>query len=238
MVTVRNIVVDAFKMIGEINDASDLDGTQSVVGLQLLNDVISALNLDNYFAFTNMVAEHTVVTPASVFGISTVPGSTILSERPAAVKRLYFRDSSLSNPSEVTQVAPQDIIRFQRANSIGAPNYFAYVSNYPTGELVFDVAVQSQGVLSVVYNRPIPASNAFNDTLAIPPEYQGAIKYHLALTLARRYGKPVEVVGQMQALVRETDTMIKRNTATKTPLIHMLDDGNRCSATIYSGGDW
>ena len=47
MLNVRNIVVDAYKMIGDITDNESLDGTRSTVGLQLLNQLVTKLNLDN-----------------------------------------------------------------------------------------------------------------------------------------------------------------------------------------------
>jgi len=238
MVNVRNIVVDAYKMVGDIGDQEALDGTRTVIGVQLLNDLVASLNLEGYFAFTQMNLEH-IVTESKMeytIGIPNVahPDVDIDAQRPSTIARMYVRDSSSSTPLEVTGVAPADIYRYHRSTGASTPTYYAYRSEYPLGVLSLDVMPTGGSILTVVYNKHIPVTD-INDELEMPPEYESSLKFALAYIVAVRYGKPAEVISDMKMLRDESVKVIKANTISRTPLTHILGtrDGGQ---TIYNMG--
>lgn len=239
MVNVRNVVVDAYKMIGDIGDAEALDGTRSVIGTQLLNDVIYQLNLQNFFAFTMQNVEYTITASQSEYsiGVPTVdyPDVDINAQRPSTILRVYYIESFNSLPTEINQVAPQDIFRYRsNADNITTPSYYAYRPDYPLAYIMLDVKPYSGGKFVIVYNKHIPVSD-INDIIEVPPEYEAALKYSLAYVLAKRYGKPMEVVVDMQSLRDEMVSVIKNNTVSRTPLVHAINQGNS-RQNIYSMG--
>jgi hypothetical protein len=239
MLNVRNIVVDAYKMIGDISDSESLDGTRSTIGLQLLNQLVTKLNLDNMFAFTmqNVTYQPIATQDTYSIGIPTVaqPTVDINAVRPSNIARLYARQSSNgSSAYEINQVGLQDLPMFS-INSVGMPSYFAYKSTYPLAGIEFDSSLDTSYELIISYNTAIPTLN-FNDVLEIPPEYEPALKYGLSVVLAKRYGKPREVIADMLSLRDETYNDIKSNTMVKTNIIHHLENSYGNANVLNRGG--
>ncbi len=218
MLNVRNLVVDSFKMIGEIGDQEALDGTRTLVGIQLLNELISQLNLDNYFAFTMQNHEY-VVTEAKkdyTIGVPTTSADTtdINIDRPANITRLYIKSQGQESIlGESMQVSLQDLPLFDNS-STSAPCAFAYQSTYPFSKLVFNSKPVVGQKIVMVFPKQLPQLTV-NDVAEIPYEYEPALKYGLSYLLAKRYGNPPEVIADMKGLRDEAYTNIKENTQRK-----------------------
>lgn len=220
MLNVRNLVVDAFKMIGEIGDQEALDGTRTLVGVQLLNELISQLNLDNYFAFTQMTHEHTISESKKSYtlGVPTTSGDTtdINIDRPANITRMYIKTGD-NVVAEARQVSLQDLPMFDKSGS-GIPCAFSYQSTYPYSNIIFDIKPNTQHKLVMVYPKTLPILTV-NDVAEVPYEYEPAIKYGLSYLLAKRYGNPVEVIADMKGLRDEAYALIRENTQRKSEAI-------------------
>lgn len=234
MLDVRNLIVDSYKMIGEIGDQEALDGTRSTVGLQLLNEQIAMLNLDNYFAFTLQTVTFVPTESKTSYTIGLNTGTPLTSgteidvDRPANIIRGYIRSNgSYSTNLEVQQISPQDLPMFTIAGT-STPTFFTYRSTYPLGTIDFNCKLSTLDDVVFVFSKPMPIF-AFNDIAEIPYEYEPAIKYGLAYLLANRYGNPVEVISDMKRLRDEAYTVIVQNTQAKTPAhIHFAQGmGNR-----------
>jgi hypothetical protein len=238
MLNVRNVVVDAYKMIGDIADSEALDGTRSTVGVDLLNQMITKLNLDNMFAFT---MQNVNFTPSSskrsyTIGLPTVahPTVDINAPRPSNITRLYAKPTSnIAASYEVNKIGLQDLPIFSTEGS-GAPLYFAYNSTYPHASIELSSDLSGYDLV-ICYNTAIP-SVQFNDILEIPPEYEPALKYGLAVILAKRYGKEREVIADMSSLRDETYEDIKNNTINKTNITHHLDGFTKADSVMNRGG--
>jgi hypothetical protein len=222
MLNVRNLIVDAFKMIGDLSDREALDGTRSNIGLQLLNDVISQMNLNEFFAFMINTISYSPTSSEFSYSIGTPtaahPTVDINADRPSKILRAYTRyKPNGSIASEIQMVAPQDIMMF-RTDGVSLPNYFAYESSYPHANIVFSSQFDTNYELILNYSKNLP-SVAFNDDLEIPPEYEPSLKYALSYLLAQRYGKDDSILIGMRDLRNTAFKDIQENTTAKTPLI-------------------
>jgi hypothetical protein len=243
MLDVRNIIVDAYKTIGEIGDQEALDGTRAQVGLDLLNELVSDLNLENYFAFTTQTITYSPSTAQSSYtiGVNTGTASTsaveINADRPANIMRAYLKNrGNASIYSEITQIGTQDIPLFT-IDGTSAPTYMAYRSTYPLGTIEFNCSVGTSYDIQLIYSKPIPRFD-FNDELEIPYEYEPALKYALAYLIAKRYGNPAEVINDMRELRTEYLQKIKDNTQRKSNPIHHLSNDRSRVRNILNMGDF
>jgi hypothetical protein len=233
MLNVRNLVVDAFKMIGDIGDQEALDGTRTLVGVQLLNEIISRYNLDNYFAFTQITNVYPVTESKKEYsiGIPTTSADTtdINIDRPASITRLYIKQGE-SVTQEVRGVSLQDLPLFDSSGS-GTPCAFSYQSTYPYSNLVFDIKPNTNQSLVMIYPKALPILTV-NDVAEIPYEYEPLLKYSLAHLLAKRYGDEPSVVLDMKELRDELLKSISQNTARKSEAI--LHAGSYSNRNIYN----
>ena len=228
MLDVRNLIVDAYKMIGEIGDKETLDGTRSTVGLQLLNDIISTMNLDSFFSYTIDTTRFTPSTSVYSYTIGRTsvayPTVDINIDRPSKLLRVYATYRSTGDTSqEITLVAPQDLPMFT-LNSVSVPTYASYISGYPQATIEFNTKVDLNYDILITYNNTV-APVEFNDVVEMPPEYEPSLKYALAYLLSQRYGKDDTIKMGMKSLRDTAYASIQNNTVAKTPLMTHLGSG-------------
>ena len=225
MLNVRNLIVDAFKMIGEIGDQEALDGTRSTVGLQLLNDIISTMNLDSFFSYKIDTTRLTPTTSKFAYSIGrtsvSYPTVDIDIDRPSKLLRVYSTFKATGDTSqEVTLVAPQDLPMFT-VDSVSLPTYCTYNSGYPQSSIEFNTQLSLNYDILITYNSVVDPV-AFNDIVEMPPEYEPSLKYALAYLLSQRYGKDDTIKVGMKSLRDTAYASIQNNTTAKTPLMaHM-----------------
>lgn len=240
MLNVRNLVVDAFKTIGEIGDNESLDGTRTSIGLQLLNEVVTQLNLDNYFAFSMQTVEYTTIASQKEYTIGIAPNpsytSDIIADRPANINRLYIKNNQGNTVrGEVNQLSLQDLPLVEN-DAVSTPSHFSYKSTYPLGTIVFNSKPVGGQKVVIVYTKPIPQLG-INDTAEIPYEYEPALKYALSYILSKRYGNPVDVIAAMKELRDEALLNIKNNTQRKSfDILHLGNDGLGQNIYNLNGG--
>ena len=238
MLNVRNLVVDSFKMLGDIGDSESLDGTRASVGVQLLNEIISQLNLENYFSFNrqNITLQPTQSKSVYSIGLASIdPNVDINADRPSNILRAYGKDSgSNTTQYELEQVSPEDLPLFE-IDAVSLPQYFSYLSSYPIGNIKLNCSLASSYEITFVYSVPLPIME-INDVLSIPYEYEPALKHCLSYLLAIRYGKPSEVIAGASALKQESLEKIRANTIRKTPFVAHLLNGQGQADNILNAG--
>jgi len=227
MVSVRNVIVEAYRMVGMLSDGQALDGTQSLVGVQLLNNMVGSLNLEGFFAssMVQLAFTPTVSKLSYTIGIQegAYPPPDISAQRPSHLRRVYAAYAASGVPMELPIVGAQDIYQFMPSQTaVGVPRFCAYLSNYPYGEIQFNVQPSVAFQFFVCYNKAIPRAE-FDDSLVLPPEYQPALTYGLSYVLAQRNGRPAEVVAGMMQMREEAYNQIRTNVLNSTPLTAHLN---------------
>ena len=244
---VGEIVTDAFQTLGKAPDGGPIEAEQVQVGISKFNEVVSKLNLENFFLHTVTMVEHPITEQKYRYtiGIAPVgsPPADIVAPRPANIQRMYFSYSPDSVCIDISLVAPADIYLYQVArNSTSAPLWATYVPDYPLGAIQFPYGLQVGGSLQIVYSKAIDEAASMATEIDIPAEYKAALTYSVALALAVRYGDPEETVSRVKALADLHVGAIKRNTLRNTPFSVRLDllnnSRSRSAKSIWNLGTW
>lgn len=240
MITAREVIIEAYREIGSITDAQSLDGTRYEIGVSLLNQVISQLNIEGYIAST-MVQLLFVPTTQQLEYTMGVQGTNpvapdISTQRPAAIRKVYYQYGTTSMPIEVPIVSQQDIWGFVQSTLVqGLPTFCSYRSDYPYGVLMFNCQPMAGASFRIVYDKAIPEVSE-NTTLEIPPEYRPALVHSLGYLLAVRNGRTSEVVVGLQSLRDEALDLIQRCFLVKTPLGNQLKNLGTSGPSIWNFG--
>lgn len=238
MLNVRDIVTEAFRAVGAIQDGEPLDGDRTAVGVRMLNDIVSSFNLQGFFAFQRLTLDFIAPASSGQLTIGPVPSDPaaplpdLAAQRPASVTSVYVGPSSTVMQSEVVQVAQSEMPNFAVSYGSGCPSRFCYISSYPLGKLWFDLPVPEGWTIRICYDRSIPPLS-INDEVEIPPEYQPALTWALADALATRYMLPADTRAAAKTMRDRFVDSIRVNTSVKTP-IHAWGGGGPGASTIYS----
>lgn len=233
---VRQVITSAYREAGMLGDSSPLDGERVNVGLEKLNELLAQLNLDSSFSANSIVAEIPVPAPKREYTLGEAANSPdiVLSARPADVVSLYVRAGVAASPIRLRKVSISDVLEYSLPLGAQAiPSCFAFQSTFPNAIVRFNCDVQLGAVLSFVFYSQFKEV-AFNDDLPLSGEYQTCVIYGLASRLAARYGRPQDVIGNLDALYREAKSNIAARNANRRPLRHAGYDGNEYN--IYNLG--
>ena len=225
---VGDVITDAFQTLGKAPDGGPIEAEQVQVGLDKFNEVVSRLNLENFFLHTVTMIEHPITEQKYRYTIGVAaagdPPADIVAPRPANIQRLYYSYSPNSVCMDINLVAPSDIYLYQVArDSTSAPLWATYVPDYPLGAIQFPYGLQVGGSLQIVYSKAIDEAVSMATEIDIPAEYRAALTYSVAMALAVRYGDPDESVSRVKALMDIHVGAIKRNTMLNTPFSVRLD---------------
>lgn len=232
MLNVRQIVLEANRIIGNIQDGEELDDVNTSVSV--LNELISSMNTENFFASQQVIVRgqgkgklELTIGPKQFDeqGQELPPEEQpdIEAERPANIIEMYVGGRPEIMSGRLAQVSLSDIPLFQVGYGQGCPARFAYQSSYPLGKIVFDLPLGGGWFYCLCYCKQLPRVG-INDELPIPYEYQSALTWLLAKTLATRYMLPNDVYQRVSKTCADFVHAIKQNTHMKTPIHAYMDD--------------
>ena len=241
-IDIRSVVNQAFQLPGIIDIEEVATGTEAIMAVMKLNDIVAQANLDQLFPFTRKVVT-AVGLPAQntyTIGLITDPLATpadIAETRPSFINRILYYPTINSMPMNVQQVDLPDLLFRRRSiQAQGTPMYFAEDGGYPLTKIYFDIKPQLGSQWAIIYNEPIPAVNIATQ-LEIPPEYTDLLVCALAKRLAVLRQMPGDTMQAMDMLYKEAVSRVNRNNGRLQ--IPLLDDlsgaSNYRASNIYTG---
>ena len=114
------------------------------------------------------------------------PGGDIDTTRPKTIKGGYIRDAYNAD----TKIVIIDEARYREfvVKSLGGtPQYLWYNPNFPLGELYLWPI--GSGTAYIDCLMPFTEPSILEDSVDLPPEYEEAIKWNLALRFSAEYGR-------------------------------------------------
>ena len=233
MLNVRQIVLEANRIVGNIQDGEELDDVNTSVSI--LNEIIGSMNTENFFASQQIIVEgngngkiEMTIGPKQFDenGQELPPEDQpdIEAERPQNIIQMYVGGRLEVMAGKLIQVSLADIPMFQVNYGCGLPSRFAYQSSYPLAKIILDLPMSPQWFYRIVYCKQIPKVG-INDELEIPNEYQPALTWLLAKNLCARYMVPDSVYARVSSVCADYVHAIKQNTHMKTPIHAWFEDG-------------
>jgi len=185
--TVQTFVEDTFVLIGANDPAETISTSEADNALRQLNRL-----LGSYSAMGLMVPQNTrdtyVLTGAASYTIGS--GATINVARPLKIKAAAVVvgnvsvDLDICTPEAWTKIADKS-----RAGKFA--KCLLYDAGYPTGTIRLTPTPASGGSLELYSLKPLTAFAALGDTFDLPPGYEKALQFALALDLCSSLGRPV-----------------------------------------------
>jgi hypothetical protein len=225
LVTVSDIIRRSLRNIGAIAGGETPSSTEEADALQVLNAMLDSWNTESLAVYA-LRDETLTLTGAASYTIGA--GGALNTTRPVKIEAAYVRLGG--NDYHATLASADAWYRLAAKSTTGSvAEWLYYEPSYPLGTLYL-YPQPTSGVLHLVTRVPLAAYSA-SDSLALPPGYQDAIVYHLALRLAPEYGRPV--TPELAALARGAKDNIKRGNF-RVPVMSTGFEGGR-RADIWSG---
>jgi hypothetical protein len=197
MAKVSELIEGAFRLSNITPAGETLEEFQTAEGLRVLNQMLADWSLDRQGVYTITKEALSVVSGTAEYSIGT--GATFDTTRPNRVTFAYVRqngqDYNLTLVDREWQASRQN-----KSALTGRPWEMLYEPTYPNGTITLYPKPDANYTLYLQSVKPLAVYSSANDSLTLPPEYERAIEYNLAIAIANRYGQSV---GQETAMVAD-----------------------------------
>jgi hypothetical protein len=208
MATARDIIKGAMRLIGLMATGETPSADEISDGLSSLNSMIDSWSNENLVIYTKIREEFDFVPSQAAYTMGA--GGNFNTSRPMRIDNAAVQMQGTTVYEVPIEVVTVDqwagIVNKQISGSI--PKYVYPEGTYPNETLNF-WPIPSVTNKAVLYSwKPLATFASANDTFSMPPGYEEAIKYNLAVRFAPEFNKEASPTVQLVAI--EAKENIKR----------------------------
>lgn len=188
--TPRDLISLALKQAGILGEGQVASSETMNDAFSLLNMMLGQWNRKRWLVY-QLVDAFAVSTGAPSFNVG--PGQAFSVVRPDRIEAAYGRwitpTGNIDFPLEVLQ-AYEDYVSIPNKTQGGPPSVVFYDPGFPVGKLyVWPVPPAGQFEIHVLVKQTISLFTGLSDLVQLPPEYQEAVLYNLAIRLCANFGR-------------------------------------------------
>jgi hypothetical protein len=186
MTTARDVVTKALQKIGAVTKNESPSSDEMSDGVSALNMMLSSWANESLSIYTLSRESFTVNANDGVYTIG--PSGDFNTTRPVIVKTAYLTQN---NQDYSLTIVSDEIYGSVTDKSVGGVPYMLnvdYASPISTMRL-YPIPTQSYTI--TIYSEKAQSTISVDDTLALPPGWERALIYNLAIEIAPEYGQDV-----------------------------------------------
>lgn len=229
MTTALDLIESALRKIHVLGKGSSLDSSEAQDALDTLNAMLSSWSAEGDLVYAETKETFNLSSAAS-YTIGS--GLTFDTTRPLYITAAYTTQGGIDYP--LTEIDHQQYAGIQDKDLQEYPELFYYDAGYTTGTIYLDCSPITS-TITLYSVKPLSSFSSLSASFSMPPEYEAAIVYNLAVWLAPEYEREASMT--VKQIAHDTKSIIEtqnnRNEFNKS-LVDVPDRG-RNEGNIYSG---
>jgi hypothetical protein len=186
MSTVKQLITSTIKLLGLVGPGQNPPAYMLVDILEAMNMMLESWSSGPQSLYVVTRDELTMSALQTSYTIGT--GGDFAVARPQKIFPSFLTIDETDYPLKTISRDQYDRITIK--SEPGIPGKVYYEPTYPLGTLYFYSAPREAYAFTLISLKPF-ATYELNDDVELPPGYERAIKYNLALEVAPNYGKQV-----------------------------------------------
>lgn len=180
MATAQNIIEAALRKVGNHSPkVSELN-----IGLTALQQLLASWSAERLMVYEVTVGSHILTIGNRQYTIGS-SGSNILATRPLKIVSARLQNGNDEYPLRIDVLDHYNEIANKSIS--GRPTRLYYVQEYPLGRILLDRLPDLAYALNYDAWSPLTTVATLSTTLTLPPEYDRALVFNLAVDLAADY---------------------------------------------------
>ena len=188
MATARSIIKRALQKNGALTKGESPSGDEAVDGLEALNAMVSSWSNDSLLIYARLSESFPLVSGQSAYTIGS--GGDFDTVRPTQILTAFTRIGSIDYDISIISDIDFDAIT-QKNISSSIPDVLFYDGNAPLGTITI-YPVPTDGALHIRSEKPLTEFAALDTELELPPGWERALVYNLAVEIGSEYGQPID----------------------------------------------
>lgn len=231
MATIRDLIGGSMRLIEELGAGEYPSAESAADGLTALNGMISSWSIQGDLVYTETVETFNLTGNDGIYTIG--PTGDLVTTRPSRITAVTVNDGAIDIPLTMYSIDQYASIADKTATGIPDSIYIDY--NFPNLTVKL-YPMPSQAYTMTVYSeKPLSEYSAIGDTLTVPPGYERALRYNLAMEIAPEYGKQASATVMKIAIESKNAIRSQNNRADNDKM--SVDDALQAGDgfNIYSG---
>lgn len=205
MATAQTLIDRACRLVGAVASGESASTDETADFLIALNAMIESWNLDRLAIYA--ISDVTKVLTASDGSYTIGSGGDINTTRPVSIHSASVTVSGVDLPVQVISKDAFDSI--SSVSSTGVPDRLYYEPAYPLGIVNLYPLPDSTYTLTLAVRTPLTSFATAGTSVSLPPGYERALAYNLAIEIAPELGRPVPA--EVARVAAVSMAAIKRN---------------------------
>jgi len=208
MATPSTMIVRSLQLIGEKGIGETLTAAEETAYLAVLNSMMESWSLERLMVYHILDEVFTLTAGDGSYTIGT--GGDFNTTRPLKIEGAVIRDTDDADSGvEILGADAWRRIVLKTSTGNSYPSYLYYDAQYTSARGVINLWPEPQAGLRLVISswKQLQTFALISTTLALPPGYERAIIYNLAIELA---GGMIEPAPSVVKIARESKGAIKR----------------------------
>lgn len=216
--TAKEIIESAYRKLGAIDPEDTPGDAIMAVGLEELQDMLTALSLDGFMLYFQDTISKVLTAGDGDYSIGEDGTPDWNTPRPEWIISAYTSGSGQDAPLNIVDVKAWN--RIPNKTDQGVPSKLYYDPEYPNGTIKLYKAPSAAYTLYMTIGLLLEEPATVTTDLSFPPGYNEMMKYNLAVRLAPEMG--VSVTAELAGLAKAARTRIRRvNAANQTGSVPM-----------------
>lgn len=186
--TVLDIIKSSFRLLNVYASGETPSSDDSADALTTLNMMIGSWNNDGLMIYQVLNETFSLVNGTASYLIGA--GQTFNTTRPNKIDSAYVRDTA-SNDFDVRLINSEEYGNIAEKTLTGVPSRMYYNAAYPYATMYFWPVPDAAYTLGLNQWKQISTFTDLVTTITLPPGYEMALRYCLAVELAPEFGKVV-----------------------------------------------
>jgi len=227
MTTAREIVKKSLQKLGALVKSESPSADEANDGFSSLNQLLESWSNDSATIPSRAWETFTLVSGQSTYTMGS--GQTFNTTRPTNIIQAYVRIGGVDNDVDIINDTAYNEIPFKALT--GVPQFLNYDNANPTDNLRIYPVPASGYQLFILSEKPLTSFTTLDTVITLPPGWERALIYNLALELAPEYG--VEPDPSIAAIAAKSLGLVRLATVRARPIdAYPQGTGVR---NIYSG---
>lgn len=209
MTTARTIIKKALQKNGVLTKGESPSGDEASDGLDALNALLGSWSNDSLLMYARLIESFPLVSGKAKYTIGV--GGDFNTTRPLQILSAYTRIGSIDYAMNIVNEIAYDGIT-QKNISSSIPPVLFYDGNSPLGSISI-YPVPTVGTIYMRSEKQLTEFATIDTELDLPPGWERALIYNLAMELAPDYGQPVtqEIYQIANTALGKIRTAVARN---------------------------
>lgn len=214
------------KKIGVLTKSETPDADEAADGLVSLNALLSSWSNESLFVYSRVTEAFTLTAGTASYTIGA--SQTFNTTRPTLIIEAHTTSGSTDTHMDI--ISDEVYNAMPDKTSQGIPLYINYSNAFPAATIRLYPVPASTYSMTLVSEKPL-VTLALTDTLSLPPGWERALTYNLAMEMAPEYG--VQPDPLVVAAAKESRGLIALTVSKTRPMTPLLFFGS--GQNIYTG---